>query len=128
VPDQQGRGMGLAYVGDKLINQELLAQGLARFHHDTSTKTQELKAASEKAESKKLGLYGACQSMTNLKNAKCQIKGNIADGKKIYHTPDCVQYNFAVVEEDLGEQWFCSEKEAVAAGYTKSARCKIVSG
>ena len=44
VPDQHGRGMAFIYVGDLLVNKELLAGGFVRFHHDTSTRADELKA------------------------------------------------------------------------------------
>jgi len=27
------------------------------------------------------------------------------------------------VEADLGERWFCSEEEAIKAGFTKSEHC-----
>jgi hypothetical protein len=33
------------------------------------------------------------------------------------------EYNRALVELDRGEQWFCSEKEAEAAGFVKSKNC-----
>ena len=124
VPDQMGRGMAFIYVGDLLVNKELLAGGYVRFHHDTSTRADELKALGLEIKTAKKGIFGSCQSMTNTKNSGCLIKGNIDRLKKIYHVPGCTQYPFAVVEEDIGEQWFCTEKEARDAGYTKSERCK----
>ncbi|MDP1721884.1 MAG: thermonuclease family protein [Candidatus Gottesmanbacteria bacterium] len=126
VPDQRGRGMAFVYVGAVLVNKELLAQGLVRFHHDTSTRADELKALGLAIKTAKQGIFGACQSTVNIKNPKCNIKGNIDRLKKIYHVPGCTQYPFAVVEEDIGEQWFCTEKEAKSAGYTKSERCENV--
>lgn len=123
VPDQMGRGMAFIYVGDLLINKELLAGGYVRFHHDTSTRADELKALGLEVKTAKKGIFGACQSMVNTKNPKCMIKGNIDRTKKTYHVTGCTQYPFTVVEEDIGEQWFCSEGEAKAAGYTKSERC-----
>lgn len=123
VPDQRGRGMALVYVGDVLVNQELLKQGLVRYHSDSTTKADELKAIGLEVKTAKKGIFGACQSMTNTKNPKCTIKGNIDRTKKTYHVPGCTQYPYAIVEEDIGEQWFCSESEAKAAGYTKSERC-----
>lgn len=124
VPDQRGRGMALVYAGGVMINKELIAQGFVRFHHDTSTVADELKALGLEVKTAKKGIFGACQSQTPTKNPKCMIKGNIDRLKKIYHVPGCTQYPFAVVEEDIGEQWFCTEKEAQAAGYTKSERCE----
>lgn len=126
VPDQRGRGMALIYVGDTLINKELIAGGFVRFHHDTSTKADELKTLGLEVKTAKKGIFGACQSATNTKNPKCNIKGNIDRLKKIYHVPGCTQYPFAVVEKDIGEEWFCTEKEAQKAGYVKSERCENV--
>jgi len=55
---------------------------------------------------------------------KCDIKGNInASGDKIYHTSGCSFYNETIINEDKGERWFCSEKEAVAAGWRKALNC-----
>ena len=112
IPDQQGRGMALVYVGNTLVNKELIAGGYARYHSDKTSQTEILKAAAEEARGNNLGLYGTCQSMTNSKNPNCTIKGNIDRTRKTYHMPGCTQYPFAVVEEDVGEQWFCTEKEA----------------
>jgi hypothetical protein len=28
-----------------------------------------------------------------------------------------------IVEKDLGEDWFCTEKEAIKAGFTKASNC-----
>ncbi|MFE0560582.1 thermonuclease family protein [Paenibacillus sp. NPDC058910] len=43
----------------------------------------------------------------------CDIKGNInSKGEKIYHTPESPYY-----ERTKQEQWFCSEAEAVQAGF-----------
>lgn len=123
VPDQQGRGMAFVYVGDLLVNRELLSGGYVRFHHDTSTRADELKALGLEVKTAKKGIFGACQSLTNTKNPKCVIKGNIDRTRKTYHVPGCTQYPYTVVEEDIGEQWFCTEKEAREAGFTKSERC-----
>ncbi|MBI4066622.1 thermonuclease family protein [Candidatus Gottesmanbacteria bacterium] len=124
VPDQRGRGMALVYVGDVLVNKELLASGYVRFHHDVSTRADELKALGLEIKTAKKGIFGACQSTVNTKNPTCVIKGNIDRTRKTYHMPGCTQYPYTVVEEDIGEQWFCTEKEARAAGYTKSERCE----
>ena len=106
IPDQQGRGMALVYVGNTLVNKELLVGGYARYHSDKTSETDALKAAADEAKGNNLGLYGTCQSMTNTKNPNCTIKGNIDRTRKTYHVSGCTQYPFAVVEEDVGEQWF----------------------
>lgn len=51
----------------------------------------------------------------------CNIKGNIAsDGEKIYHVPGQRFYDATVITLSKGERWFCSESEAVAAGWRRA--------
>lgn len=48
----------------------------------------------------------------------CPIKGNInAEGERIYHTPYSRHYGRTRVTTAKGERWFCSESEALAAGW-----------
>jgi endonuclease YncB( thermonuclease family) len=51
----------------------------------------------------------------------CPIKGNIgADGDRIYHTPWGSQwYERTRISEAKGERWFCSEREALDAGWRR---------
>lgn len=56
-------------------------------------------------------------------NAGCNIKGNIsADGERIYHVPGQKYYSVTIIYQAKGERWFCSEAEAVAAGWRRSKR------
>jgi endonuclease YncB( thermonuclease family) len=56
-------------------------------------------------------------------SAACNIKGNIsADGERIYHMPGQKYYNATVINQAKGERWFCSEAEAIAAGWRRSKR------
>lgn len=126
VPDTYGRGMALVYVGNTLINKEMVASGWVRYHHDNSPVTVEIKEADELARKEKRGIYDVCQSTENTKQPKCNIKGNIdkSTDTHIYYVPGCAQYPFALVEEDIGEQWFCTEGEAQKTGYIKAKTCK----
>ena len=47
----------------------------------------------------------------------CLIKGNISSSGKIYHTPSSPWYARTKINTAKGERWFCSEKEAEAAGW-----------
>jgi hypothetical protein len=47
----------------------------------------------------------------------CQIKGNIGSSGKIYHVPGSQAYEKTKIDEARGERWFCSEDQAVAAGW-----------
>ncbi|TGT92395.1 thermonuclease family protein [Mesorhizobium sp. M8A.F.Ca.ET.161.01.1.1] len=56
-------------------------------------------------------------------NSGCTIKGNIsADGERIYHLPGQKFYSVTVINQAKGERWFCSEAEAMAAGWRLSKR------
>lgn len=124
--DTWGRPLALVYTGDTLVNKEMLVSGWARYHNDANTQKEEMKAAYDEASSKNIGIFSTkCRQTENRENPKCNIKGNIdkSTNTKIYYVPGCAQYEYAIVEKDLGEQFFCSEKEAKAGGYVKSKNC-----
>lgn len=130
IPDQTGRAMALISVGDIEINEKLLASGWVRYHSDNTSQTPRLKEVSQLAKIKKVGIFSElCLQTINSDNPKCIIKGNLENkrtsGRKLYYLPSCAQYTFVQIEKDLGEQWFCSEKEASSAGYIKASTCKL---
>lgn len=48
----------------------------------------------------------------------CAIKGNVnSDGERIYHAPDGRSYSRTDIKPEEGDRWFCTEAEAVAAGF-----------
>lgn len=55
----------------------------------------------------------------------CLIKGNIGfkTKEKIYHLPDCPYYSATKIDERYGERWFCTEQEAIFAGWRKAYNC-----
>jgi endonuclease YncB( thermonuclease family) len=56
-------------------------------------------------------------------SGSCMIKGNISSsGEKIYHPPQGTYYSRTKVDPSKGERMFCSEEEAVAAGWRGSKR------
>lgn len=124
INDHYGRFLALVYVDDVLINEQMILSGWARFTSTASSESENLKAAFQKAKDQKLGVFSSlCLQITNPKNPKCNIKGNVKDSKKTYFFPGCGNYSNVALELDQGDQWFCSEKEASAAGFTKSANC-----
>lgn len=54
--------------------------------------------------------------------SKCTIKGNVTT-EKIYHLPGCGSYDKTVIDESAGERWFCTEADAIAAGWRKAKNC-----
>jgi len=53
----------------------------------------------------------------------CVIKGNInSKGERIFHSPGQRDYERTVIHEDRGQRWFCSQEEAIAAGWRPARR------
>jgi len=47
------------------------------------------------------------------------IKGNISkpSGERIYHVPGSSSYDETRIDEADGERWFCTEQDALRAGW-----------
>lgn len=119
-----------------MVNASLVADGYAL----ASTYPPDVKNsdyfASLQAEARDggRGLWGAvCTSPTPIPVAgECEysgsdepvIKGNISQstGEKIYHVPGQEFYDRTVIDETSGERWFCTEAEALDAGWRKALR------
>lgn len=51
------------------------------------------------------------------------VKGNISrSGEKIYHLPGQANYEQVKIDELKGEAFYCSEQEAIDAGFRKALR------
>ena len=100
---------------------------------------KDFKAAQKYAQDNSLGFWadGACNKkniVPALKNnssavssstdKNCVIKGNInSGGVKIYHLPNCPYYKQTIINESQGEKWFCTEAQALTAGWRKAGNC-----
>lgn len=117
------------------VNQWLVRNGYAyasSYPPDVS-RQEVLRSAQQKARNDERGLWRECETasekpapdMTEGRKKECAVKGNISydDNEKIYHVPGCDYYEQTVIDEDDGEQWFCSEQEARAAGWRKAHNC-----
>ena len=63
------------------------------------------------------------ESNKNSQNGDCKIKGNISlKGEKIFHLPEGLHYSRTKISKQKGELWFCTEAEALNAGWRKSKR------
>lgn len=60
----------------------------------------------------------------NVQTSKgCSIKGNISSsGEHIYHLPGGEHYEQTKISQSKGERWFCTEEEALAAGWRRAKR------
>jgi len=128
--DKYSRLLRYVYVDNIFVNDYLVRQGFAyasTFPPDVKYQDQ-FRGAEQEAKGNSRGLWGTCQSNQNQSlssqistNTDCNIKGNISSsGEKIYHMPGQRYYNQTAIDELKGEKWFCSEDEAVQAGWRKS--------
>ena len=125
--DTYGRRMGLVYVGTTLVNEVMLEEGLARPDYTKNSKNEQLKAAYKDATDNKRGIHSSmCKKVSPTPpSPSCVIKGNIdkSTWEHFYHLPTCRHYNQIVLDEDMGEGFFCSEAEASAAGFHLAPDC-----
>lgn len=54
----------------------------------------------------------------------CMVKGNISisSGNRLYHVPGMEDYEGTEIDLGKGERWFCTEAEAIAAGWSRAPR------
>ena len=129
--DKYGRLLAYVYYNDEMINKLLLEKGLARVAYVFEPNTKyidEFYETQKKAQTAEIGIWSLENYATEngfqengqekadketMVNSSCTIKGNInSKGEKIYHTIQSPSYDVTKPEEI-----FCTEKEAVEAGY-----------
>lgn len=114
------------YADNVFVNQAIVSTGWAGYHNRQQEANLEIAAADKGIRDSKAGIYSSkCTQETNIQKPECVIKGNVLEGRgvKIYHFPGCGQYKNTQVQLYLGDRWFCTEKEAVEAGFTKGSDC-----
>lgn len=144
--DKYGRLLAYVWVGDTTYQEMILKQGLAAtaYLYNDLTMLNEFHKAQDVARNKKIGVWSIPGyahvdhdhgfhyeekskseskpkekpkqpvASTPVPKGECNIKGNQSG---IYHVPGGQYYDITKAEET-----FCSEAEAVAAGYRKSKR------
>ena len=124
--DKYGRNVALVYLGNTLINMIMVKEGWGVYEGRKIEQSEEFVKYSRIAREEGLGIYGPeCYQKENLDNPDCKIKGNVSkdNGEKIYHFPGCTSYSRVIIEKFSGDMWFCSEKEALGAGFKRSETC-----
>ena len=114
--DPYGRIMANVFVENVYINKEMSTSGFVRLDYTTNPRRDELK----------VGYFhdDKCISIVSPKN--CVIKGNVDTSQKPYKAyliPGCRNYSQAKIDLSTEDQWFCTEKEALDAGFIKSSTC-----
>lgn len=134
--DQYGRSVSRCTVGGEDIGRWLVINGWAVEYTDYSD--GRYAAAQRQAERTHAGIHNSVftepaqwrreqrtRSAPSPQTAPqepprsgCMIKGNISrKAERIYHLPGWPSYAATRIDTARGEQWFCSEAEAAAAGW-----------
>ena len=125
---------------DVFVNKELVRGGFAKSAYVKPNRRylSQLQASQREAEKDGAGMWGECAmeaTSANLEreqasdtfNKECVIKGNINKRyEKDYFLPGCPNYKRVKIDERKGEKWFCTESDAKADGWQKSAACNNI--
>jgi len=126
--DHYGRVVADVFLKDgTYINLNMVKGGYAVYIRAYDQNIEKIKEAGGIARQNKIGIFSNDCYQKEPENPKCKIKGTLDEkspDRKFYLKPSCAYYDSVVVEKYLGEQWFCSEQEAVHAGFQKSPNCK----
>jgi endonuclease YncB( thermonuclease family) len=122
IEKNQNHSIVTIYGENGNIEEKMLKEGLVTLRSTGGNSA--LEKASEAAMNAKAGVYSEeCTQSVNPRNTKCNIKGSVRMGQKFYNYVGCNQYNTTLVQLYLGDKWFCSEKEALDAGFIKGKDC-----
>lgn len=126
--DRYGRLLRHVQLADgRQVAKILIAGGYGEeYTYDRAYSGQAAYRAAEKAAreaGKGIWSSGCLAPRPPAPGGQCLIKGNIAsDGEKIYHVPGQQYYDVTKIDESKGERWFCTESQAVDAGWRRSKR------
>jgi endonuclease YncB( thermonuclease family) len=125
--DDYGRLIAVCRTRDgEDINRRLVQEGWAWAFVKYST---DYVQDEESARSKRAGVWAlACEPPWEFRQKRwavaaqkapegCPIKGNISENGRIYHVPWSRHYARTRIDTAKGERWFCSEKDALEAGW-----------
>jgi endonuclease YncB( thermonuclease family) len=128
--DDFGRALGICSAGSTELNSTLVSHGWALAFVKYSSRYV---ADQNAAESSKVGLWAGSfikpwdwrlgEAEAAQQTRPCAIKGNInGNGEHIYHLPFQHFYRRVKIDESRGERWFCTEQEALDAGWRRALR------
>lgn len=128
--DRYDRLLGICRTRHVDLNREMVNAGLAvRYNPETSAYLKEELAAAKAPRGVWRGTFtqpkdhrAARWTVAKQQAPKgCPIKGNISQRNgvevRIYHTPWSRYYDNTRINTGKGERWFCSEAEALEAGW-----------
>ena len=124
--DKYGRTLGVCFLDQQDVNAWMVRQGhaWAFVKYSTSYVKEEAQARAQhigiwQGEAIPAWDYRAQRWAKVEEQAPqgCAIKGNVTAHGKIYHMPWSPWYAQIRMDAEKGKRWFCTEAEAVAAGW-----------
>lgn len=124
--DKYGRTLGHCTAGGRDLNAEMVRRGLAwafvkysRAYVEAEAEARTLRLGVWQAETDPAWVYRESRWRAEASAAPegCAIKGNVGRNGRLYHVPWGPWYGRTQIDERRGERWFCSEAEAMAAGW-----------
>lgn len=124
--DAYGRRIAICFAGSLNLNRQMVEHGQA---YAFVRYSDSYRIDQEKARQAARGIWsGTATPPWEYRREKwrvsaqeapegCPIKGNISKSGRIYHSPGTPHYARTRINEAAGERWFCSEREALAAGW-----------
>lgn len=133
--DRYGRVVAVCHQGSEDLNAWMVSEGWAvayrRYSPDYIALEDEARKAGRNMWSSRFvmpwdwrgGARIVARAPATERPEGCDIKGNInSRGERIYHVPGGRWYEQTRIDESRGQRWFCSEDEARAAGWRRSAQ------
>lgn len=122
--DDRNRLVASVYTINGNVGEKMLVKGLATFKDKGTQQGTNLSKTEGAAKKAMIGIYSPmCTQTENPGNSKCNIKGNVVENGMFYHHPGCQSYATTLVQLYLGDKWFCTESEAIRAGFIKADNC-----
>jgi hypothetical protein len=131
--DRYGRAVSTCSAGGVDLGEQLVSEGLARAYVRYG---KDYAATEARAKTERIGLWrsrsqapwdyragratlpDAGEAEAAAAARGCAVKGNVAaSGARLYHLPGARSYAATRIEPARGEAWFCTEAEALAAGF-----------
>ena len=120
--DRYGRLLGICSAGGRDLNAVLVLEGMAEAYRKYAL---DYVAAEAQARAAHRGIWAGVHlapeafrhGAVQVPSGACRIKGNISKKGQIFHLPGSRDYDRTKIDPKKGERWFCTEAEAIAAGW-----------
>ncbi|MFV0297731.1 MAG: thermonuclease family protein [Hyphomicrobiaceae bacterium] len=129
--DKYRRVLGICSIDGRNLNAELVRRGLAwafvrysRSYVDQEHDARRQRVGIWSGPSRPAWEYrhGSWHQALATAPAGCPIKGNVSPRGRIYHMPWSPWYRRIRMDQGKGKRWFCSEAEAIKAGWRPAGK------